>query len=104
MHDLDLELDDLLIFELPTYAALEAFRDRFRPDWDGWTQVDATMWLFALRLDEHDDVGSVLRAAESLVLRLGLPSVRFTLDGRVYALEVPTVRTKIIPSVGGRLT
>jgi hypothetical protein len=84
---LDLDLEEFLIFELPTYPALEAFRDRFRPRRDGWSHGDEQMWLFSIRLEEEADLALLLREAQELVADLDLAAVRFCLDGRVYVLE-----------------
>ena len=37
MDDFDFELDDIVMFELPTFPDMEAFCDRFRPRWQGWS-------------------------------------------------------------------
>lgn len=92
MDALDLELEDLLIFELPAYPALEAFRDRFRPRWDGWSHGDAQLWLFSVRLEERADLAALLRDAQELLADLKLPAIRFCLDGRVYVLEAARSR------------
>ena len=87
MDELDVELGEWLIFELPTYTALERFRDRFRPRWDGWSHSDEQMWLFSLRLEEATDIAPLLREAQELLREIELADVRFCLDGRVYALD-----------------
>jgi hypothetical protein len=87
MDILDFELDDVVIFELPTVEAVDAFRDRFRPRWDGWSDADGEGWLFTARLEPKADLAALLRAAQELVTELGLAPVRFCLDGRVFALE-----------------
>jgi hypothetical protein len=87
MDDLDLELDDVVIFELPTFEDVEAFCDRFRPRWDGWSHVDEQVWLFSVQLQPDADVAGLLRDAQVLVAELGLAAIRFCLDGRIYALE-----------------
>jgi hypothetical protein len=93
MDELDLELGEWLIFELSTYVALEAFRDRFRPRWDGWSHSDEQMWLFSLWLENDADIAALLREAQELLREIDLPNVRFCLDGRVYALEAALPRT-----------
>jgi hypothetical protein len=83
MDDLDFELDDIVIFELPTFEDVEAFCDRFRPRWDGWSHADEQVWLVTADLGEGaGDLASLLREAQ-----LGLPAIRYCLDGRVYVLE-----------------
>lgn len=91
MDDLDSGLDDALIFELPTFEDVEAFCERFRPRWEGWSHCDDQVWLFTARLDGTGDVATLLREAQELVAELGLSAIRFCLDGRVYALEAAPV-------------
>jgi hypothetical protein len=88
MDDLDFELDDIVIFELPTFEDVEAFCDRFRPRWDGWSHADEEVWLVTADLGTGaGDLASLLREAQDLVAELGLPAIRYCLDGRVYVLE-----------------
>jgi hypothetical protein len=82
----DFELDDVVIFELPTLSAVEAFRVRFRPRYDGWSDADEDGWLFTTRLAEEDDFAVLFRDVEELVTDLDLGAIRFWLDGRVYVL------------------
>lgn len=87
MHDLESQLGNLVIFELPAFEDVEAFCDRFRPQWSGWSLADADLWLFTVELCRSDDLSLLLRGAQQLLGELGLPAVRFYLDGRVYVLE-----------------
>jgi len=87
MEDLALDLGDVVLFELPAQEHVEAFRDRIRPRWDGWSDADDQVWLFTARLEGSADLAPLLRQAEELVAELGLVSIRFCLDGRVYLLE-----------------
>lgn len=87
MHDLDLELDDVVLFELPTNEHVEAFRDRIRPRWDGWSDADEHEWLFTAQLEGGAGLASLLREAEELVAELGLTAIRYYLDGRDYVLS-----------------
>jgi hypothetical protein len=87
MDDLDFELDDVVIFELPTLEAVEAFCNRLRPRWDGWSDDDDLMWLFTARLAGGADLAALLREAQEIVAELGLAGTRFCLDGRVYVLD-----------------
>jgi hypothetical protein len=66
---------------------VEAFVDRFRPRWEGWTHADEDLWLFTAHLDGGGELASLLREAQELVGALGLAAIRFFLDGRVYVLE-----------------
>jgi hypothetical protein len=89
MEDFDFDLDDVVIFELPSFEDVEAFRERMRPRWDGWSDAVEQVSLFTARLEREADVAELLRAAQELVGMLGLESVPFYLDGRAYALEAP---------------
>jgi hypothetical protein len=87
VDDLELALDDIVIFELPTFEDVEAFAERFRPRWDGWSLTEEPLCAFTVRLDAQSDVAALLRQAQELVAELGLPAIRFSLDGRAYRLE-----------------
>ena len=88
MDELESQLDNLVIFELPAFEDVEAFCDRFRPRWSGWSLAEADLWLFTVDLSRSaDDLSELLRAAQQLVGELGLAAVRFYLDGRAYVLE-----------------
>jgi hypothetical protein len=90
MDELEARFDNLVIFELPAFEDVEAFCDRLRPRWSGWSLAEADLWLFTVELHESDDLSALLRGAEELVGELGLAAVRFYLDGRAYVLEART--------------
>jgi len=93
MDELDLELDDIVIFELPTFDDIEAFCSRFRPRWSGWSHADEHVWLFTADLGSGDgDLAALLSEARGLLLELGLSAIRYYLDGRVYVLEAARSR------------
>jgi hypothetical protein len=99
MDDLDLELDDFVIFELPTFQDIEAFCGRFRPRWSGWSHADAELWLFTADLGSAGgDLAMLLREAQDLLAELALGAIRYCLDGRVYVLEA--ARSRIGASLG----
>jgi hypothetical protein len=86
--DLDRELDDMVLFELPTLACNAAFSLRFRSRWPGWSAHDEAGWLFAAELvDGEDGLDVLLREAQELLDEIELPEIRFCVDGRVYTLE-----------------
>lgn len=88
MDDLDLGLDDIVVFELPTSAHVDAFSERFRSWWEGWSHADEQVWLFAALVDTGDgNFASLLREAQELLAELGLAAIRFWVDGRVYVVE-----------------
>ena len=87
MDDRNLEYDDVVIFELPTFEYLEAFCERFRPRWAGWSHADDQVWLFAADLGSCGDIASLFREAQLLLSELGVTAVRYCFDGRVYVLD-----------------
>lgn len=87
MDDLDLELDDVVLFELPAREDLEAFCDRIRPRWEGWSDADEDVWLFTAQLERSRDLAPLLREVQELIAELGLDAVPFCLDGRAYLLD-----------------
>jgi hypothetical protein len=76
-----------VIFELPTQSAARAFGAQLRGRWSGWEEPDDECWLFAAHLDACADIAPLLRRAQELVADLGLPPIRYSLDGRLYVLE-----------------
>jgi len=89
MDELDLDLDDYVLFELPTFEDVEAFEDRLRPRWPGWSVADDDIWLVAADISGASDVlPRLFREAQELLAELGLPDMRFFLDGRVYWLRM----------------
>jgi len=85
---LDTELSDVVLFELPTFEAAQAFRVRLRPRWAGWSHTDEPVWLFAAALGgEAEDLAVLLREAQAVVSDLDLPAIVFCLDGRSYVLD-----------------
>ena len=88
MDELDLQFSDLVLFELPSFEAAQAFRLRLRPRWPGWSHEDEPVWLFAAELgDAADDLAVLLREAQDLLVELGLFAIPFVLDNRTYLLE-----------------
>jgi hypothetical protein len=100
--DLDRELDDMVLFELPSLACNAAFSLRFRSRWPGWSAHDEAGWLFAAELIEDEDgLDVLLREAQELLEELELAEIRFCVDGRVYALEPQ--RTRVGEPVASRI-
>jgi len=88
MDELEIQISDVVLFELPTWEAAQAFRMRLRPRWPGWSHDDEPVWLFAAELsDETDSLALLLREAQALLADLDLPAIVFVLDGRSYVLE-----------------
>jgi len=88
VDELAFELSDVVLFELPSYAASQVFRVRFRPRWPGWSAEDEQVWLFAVDLGGAvAELPLLLREAQDLLADRGLPAIRFVLDSRIYKLE-----------------
>ena len=87
MEQLDLQFSDVLLFELPTFEAAQAFRVGLRPRWPGWSHDDDGLWLFAAEVGaETDGLALLLRQAQELLAELDLLAIVFVLDGRSYVL------------------
>jgi hypothetical protein len=87
VDELDLQLSEIVLFELPTFEAAQAFRVRLRPRWAGWSHDDPPVWLFAAEIgDESDGLALLLREAQEVLAELDLLAVVFVLDGRSYVL------------------
>jgi hypothetical protein len=86
-----LDDDDVVVFELPNSEDVDAFCTHFRSRWPGWSYADADVWLFTVDLlAPTDDLPVLLHEARELGGELGLTTIRFHLDGRVYELEALT--------------
>jgi hypothetical protein len=87
VEKLDLQFSDVVLFELPTFEAAQAFRVSLRPRWPGWSHDDEGLWLFAAEVgDETDGLALLLRQAQELLAELDLLAIVFVLDGRSYVL------------------
>jgi hypothetical protein len=87
VEQLDSQLSDVLLFELPTFEAAQAFRVNLRPRWPGWSHDDDGLWLFAAEVgEETDGLALLLREAQELLAELDLLAIVFVLDGRSYVL------------------
>ena len=92
MNDLDLQLDDVVIFELRAQEHVDAFCRRIRPRWEGWSDTEEDVCLFTAELDGSGDLAPLLREVQQLVAELGLTVISYWLDGRVYVLEAAPPR------------
>jgi hypothetical protein len=87
VEQLDLQFSDVVLFELPTFGAAQAFRVSLRPRWPGWSHDDEGLWLFAAEVGaETDGLALLLRQAQELLADLDLLAIVFVLDGRSYVL------------------
>lgn len=83
----DAQLSDVVLFELPTFEAAQAFRVRLRPRWPGWSHDEDQLWLFAAEIgDETDGLALLLREGQEVLTDLDLLAIVFVLDGRSYVL------------------
>jgi hypothetical protein len=88
VDELDLQLDDMVLFELPSVECSAAFTVQLRSRWAGWATHDDREWLFAAELQGGEgELARLLREAQGLLEELGVPAIRFYLDGGVYVLE-----------------
>ena len=88
MDELEFQLSDVVLFELPTLEDSQAFRMRLRERWPGWSLADGELWLFAADLcDASGDLPLLLRECQDILAERSLPPIRFVLDGRIYMLE-----------------
>jgi len=88
VYELDLQLDDTVLFELPSVACSAAFTVQLRSRWSGWATHDPGGWLFAAELvGGKGELARLLREAQDLLEELGVDAIRFYLDGHVYVLE-----------------
>ena len=93
MYELDLQLDDMVLFELPTVECSAAFTVQLRSRWPGWATHDPGGWLFSAELQGGEgELARLLREAQDLLEELGVPEVQFCLDGRLYTLEAQRAR------------
>ena len=88
MDEFDLQFSDVVLFELPTFEAAQAFRVRLRPRWPGWSHTDEHGWLFATSFATRRTIWRcffVRRSSSWLSSICGFAV--FVLDGRSYVLE-----------------
>jgi hypothetical protein len=87
VDEFDTQLSDVVLFELPSFEAAQAFRVRLRPRWPGWSHDEEQLWLFAAELgDETDGLALLLREAQEVLAEQELLAIVFVLDGRSYVL------------------
>jgi hypothetical protein len=88
VDEIELQLSDVVLFELPSFQAAQAFRVRLRSRWPGWSHEDDPVWLFAAEFgQEADGLALLLREAQAVLADLELPAIVFCLDGRTYVLD-----------------
>lgn len=82
------ELNETLVFELPSRARGESLCERLRPRWhcDAYDCADIVLVAVELRSNE-DDLAVLLRAVKLWASDSAIALVRFHLDGRSYLLD-----------------
>lgn len=82
------ELNETLVFELPSWARAQDLRERLRTRWhcDSYDCGDVVLVAADLR-PRADDLGVLLRTVKLWAGDAGIALMRFHLDGRSYVLE-----------------
>lgn len=82
------ELNETLVFELPSVTQGESLCERLRPRWhvDSYDCGDVVLVASELR-PSADDLAVLLRAVKLWALDSTVALLRFHLDGRAYVLE-----------------
>jgi len=82
------ELNETLVFELPSSARAQDLCERLRPRWhcDSYECADVVLVAAELR-PRADDLGLLLRAVKLWAGDAAMALIRFHLDGRSYILE-----------------
>jgi hypothetical protein len=82
------ELNETLVFELPSVTQGESLCERLRPRWhvDSYDCSDVVLVAAELR-PFSDDLAVLLRAVKLWALDSTVPLLRFHLDGRAYVLD-----------------
>ena len=81
-------MSETIFFEIPVYADVERFCALIRPNWPGWKMLDVDVWLVGATVEVDDvDLGALLRTVETAIPELGLPAIRYCLDGRFYVMD-----------------
>ena len=81
-------LDDIVLFDAPTYAAAERLATLLEPGWKSWIEPRRLGWTVGTELRPGAaDLAALLERALQVVTELELEDVRVELDGRSYALS-----------------
>ena len=88
MEDAALRLNDVLLFEIPSYADVDQLHARIRPRWRGWTTCEDEVWLVAAEVKaDARDLAALLREVEAYVAATELLAIRYWVDGRFHIME-----------------
>jgi hypothetical protein len=88
MTDDDVAMSELVLFVLPSRGDVDLFCAALRPRWRGWSAEDGDVWLVTAELSAvPGDLANLLREAQAVIAELGLPTILFCLDDRVYLLD-----------------
>lgn len=82
------ELNETLVFEVPSQARAVSLCGRLRPRWhcDSYDCGDMVLVAAELR-PQSDDFAILLRAVKLWALDSEVPFLRFHVDGRAYVLD-----------------
>jgi hypothetical protein len=82
------ELNETLVFELPSRIRGESLCERLRPRWHVDSYDCGDVVLVAAELRPHaDDLAVMLRAVKLWALESRMALMRFHLDGRAFVLD-----------------
>jgi hypothetical protein len=88
MDETLIQISDVVRFEVPGYADVDAFCERIRARWPGTKKrgVD-DVWLVSARVRRSKkDLALLLREVEAYVADTGLLAIRYHVDGRAYVM------------------
>ena len=88
MEPTPLRMSDVVRFEIPAHADVDAFCERLRARWPGSTKRGPDdVWLVSARVRRtKSDLGLLLREVEAYVAETGLLAIRYHVDGRAYVM------------------
>lgn len=88
MEPTPLRMSDVVRFEIPAHADVDAFCERIRARWPGTKRRGAEdLWLVSARVRRsRKDLALLLREVEAHVAETGLLAIRYHLDGRAYVM------------------
>ncbi len=87
----DSTLSELVEFDVPSSEDAMQLCMRLAPGWFTWVQAyDGLRHVVVMLVPDAGDLGALLRTVEEWGRQGGLEAISFELDGRRYALELPS--------------
>jgi hypothetical protein len=80
-------LNEIVLFELPTPLHADRLMDHVGSARFAWRQPDGAALVGVLLTSDALDLAELLRSVQAWLHRIGLPAIRFEVDGRSYLLE-----------------